>query len=400
MTDKASGPLSGLRVIELGVLLAGPFCGQLLGDYGAEVIKIEPPGQPDPMRDWGHVRPQGEGLWFPILGRNKKCATLDLRKPEGVAVLKDLVAKTDFLLENFRPGTMEKWGLGYDVLKEINPGLIMIRVSGYGQTGPYSSKAGYASVGEAMAGLRYVMGEPDRMPARAGISLGDSLAAVYATMGALAALEHRHKTGRGQVVDSAIYEACFSVMESLIPEYQFSGYIRERTGSILPNVAPSNIYEASDGLLIIAANQNTVFERLAQAMGRPELASDPRYATHLARGENQAELDRLINDWSRTYTVADLIAVCESNGVPCGRIYRAPDILADPHYAAREAVITAQHPVLGDFKMPNVFPRLSETPGSVRWTGPRTGEHNDYVLRDLLGYDEARVSALKAARAV
>jgi len=397
---KATGPLAGLRLIELGVLLAGPFCGQLMGDYGAEVIKIEPPGQPDPMRDWGHVRPEGQGLWFPILARNKKCATLDLRKPEGRDALKELVAKSDFLLENFRPGTMEKWGLGYDVLKEINPGLIMIRVSGYGQSGPFSSKAGYASVGEAMAGLRYVIGEPDRVPARAGISLGDSLAAIYATMGALAALEQRHKTGLGQVVDSAIYEACFSVMESLLPEYQFGGHIRERTGAILPNVAPSNVYETSDGMLIIAANQNTVFERLAEAMGQPELAKDERFASHLARGENQALLDNMINEWSKGFDSAALQAKCEAHGVPCGKIYRAPDILNDQHFAARDAVISMPHRVLGDFKMQNVFPKFSDTPGNVRWLGPDPGEHNSYVYQDLLGYDVARIEALKANKVI
>jgi crotonobetainyl-CoA:carnitine CoA-transferase CaiB-like acyl-CoA transferase len=325
---------------------------------------------------------------------------MDLRKPEGRDALKALVAKSDFLLENFRPGTMEKWGLGYDVLKEINPRLIMIRVSGYGQTGPSATKAGYASVGEAMAGLRYVIGEPDRMPARAGVSLGDSLAAVYATMGALAALEHRRKTGHGQVVDSSIFESCFSIMESLVPEYQFSGHIRERTGSILPNVAPSNIYETKDGLLIIAANQNSVFERLAIAMGQPELATDPRFATHLARGENQQLLDGMINQWSKQFSSAELRDLCESNGVPCGKIYRAPDMLEDEHFAAREAIVTKQHPVLGDFKMQNVFPKFSESPGNVRWVAPETGAHNDYVYGDLLGFDAAKIEALKAARVI
>lgn len=254
--SEAAGPLKGLRVIELGVLLAGPFCGQILGDLGAEVIKVEPPGQGDPLRDWGTVKKDGHGVWFPIVARNKKCITLDLRQAEGQEVLKDLIKGADFLLENFRPGTLEKWGLGYDVLSAINPGLIMIRVSGYGQTGPNSPKAGYASVGEAMGGLRYVMGEPDRMPSRAGISIGDSLAATYGTIGALAALEHRRNTGCGQIVDSAIYEACFAMM-GLVPDYHFGGYIRERTGSFLPKIAPSNIYPASDGMLILAANQDT-----------------------------------------------------------------------------------------------------------------------------------------------
>jgi crotonobetainyl-CoA:carnitine CoA-transferase CaiB-like acyl-CoA transferase len=397
---EATGPLKGLRVIELGVLLAGPFCGQLLGDLGAEVIKIEPPGQGDPMRDWGTIKPKGQGLWFPIVARNKKCITANMRTPEGQQILKDLVAEADFVLENFRPGTMEKWGVGYDVLSAINPGIIMIRVSGYGQTGPSSHKAGYASVGEAMGGLRYVMGEPDRMPSRAGISIGDTLAATYATIGALAALEHRRKTGRGQVVDAAIYESCFAMMESLIPDFQFGDYVRERTGSILPKIAPSNIYPASDGMLIIAANQDTVWRRLADLMGQPRLADDPRYATHIARGEHQGELDAMIGEWTRTQTCEALEVACEAGGVPCGRIYRAPEMLVDEHFAAREAIVEVEHPVLGAFKMQNVFPKLSETPGNVRWTGPDMGTHTYDVLRDILGYDDTKIEALKAANAI
>ncbi|WP_085340582.1 CaiB/BaiF CoA transferase family protein [Aquidulcibacter paucihalophilus] len=395
--SEATGPLKGLRVIELGVLLAGPFCGQILGDLGAEVIKVEPPGQGDPLREWGTVKKDGHGVWFPIVARNKKCITLDLRKEAGQAVLKDLVKEADFLLENFRPGTLEKWGLGYDALSALNPGLIMIRVSGYGQTGPNSHKAGYASVGEAMGGLRYVMGEPDRMPSRAGISIGDSLAATYAAIGALAALEHRRTTGRGQIVDSAIYEACFAMMESLVPDYHFGGYIRERTGSFLPKIAPSNIYPASDGMLILAANQDTVWRRLAEAMGQPELADDPRFLTHVARGENQAKLDALISAWTLNMTCVELEAVCEAHGVPCGRIYRAPDMLADPHFAAREAIVTVEHPELGPFPMPNVFPKLSGTPGNVRWTGPELGSHTTEVLATLLGYDEDTIASLKGA---
>ena len=395
--SEATGPLKGLRVIELGVLLAGPFCGQILGDLGAEVIKVEPPGQGDPLRDWGTVKKDGHGVWFPIVARNKKCITLDLRQPEGQEVLKDLAKEADFLLENFRPGTLEKWGLGYDVLSAINPGLIMIRVSGYGQTGPSSPKAGYASVGEAMGGLRYVMGEPDRMPSRAGISIGDSLAATYAAIGALAALEHRRNSGRGQIVDSAIYEACFAMMESLVPDYHFGGYIRERTGSFLPKIAPSNIYPASDGMLILAANQDTVWRRLAEAMGQSELADDPRFLTHVARGENQAELDALVSAWSLQMTCAELEAICEGHGVPCGRIYRAPDMMADPHFAAREAIVTLEHPALGPFPMPNVFPKLSGTPGNVRWTGPELGSHTNEVLADMLGYDAESISTLKSS---
>jgi formyl-CoA transferase len=397
---QATGPLKGLRVIELGVLLAGPFCGQLLGDMGAEVIKIEPPNQGDPMRDWGNIKPEGEGLWFPIVARNKKCITADLRQAQGQQIVKDLVAKADFLLENFRPGTLEKWGLSYEVLSAINPGLIMIRVSGYGQTGPSSKKAGYASVGEAMGGLRYVMGEADRMPSRAGISIGDTLAATYATIGALAALQHRNVTGRGQVVDAAIYESCFAMMESLVPDYQFGGHIRERSGSFLPKIAPSNIYPASDGMLIIAANQDSVWRRLAQVIGRAELADDPRYFSHIARGENQKELDDLIAEWSKVRSCDEIEALCEAGGVPCGRIYRAPDMLDDPHFQAREAIISVEHPVLGPFKMQNVFPKLSETPGNVRWTGPERGQHTGEVLRNLLGYDDDKLATLTASKVI
>lgn len=390
-------PLAGLKVLELARILAGPWAGQVLADLGAEVIKIEPPGQPDPMRVWGHVRPEGRSLWFAIIGRNKKCITLDLRKPEGQQALKDLVAKSDILVENFRPGVMEKWGLGFDALSAINPGLIMVRVSGYGQTGPYAPKAGYASVGEAMGGLRYVMGEADRKPSRAGISLGDSLAAMFGAMGALSALHHRAQTGRGQMVDSAIYESVLAMMECLIPDYQFGGRIRERTGAILPKLAPSNIYTCSDGMVIIAANQDGVFARLCDAMGEAELAADPRYATHIARGEAQGELDERIDAWSSARTMAEVEALCETHGVPCGRVNRAPELLADPHVAAREAIVEAHDRVLGAIRMQGAFPKFSETPGNVRWAAPDPGAHNDDVFRDLLGYSDDRLAALRSA---
>ena len=399
-TEPATGPLAGLRVIELGVLIAGPFCGKLLGDLGAVVIKIEPPGQPDPFREWGQVRPKGKSAWFATIGRNKRYATLDLRQPAGQQTLKDLAAKSDILVENFRPGTMEKWGLGYDVLRALNPGLIMVRVSGYGQTGPYAPKAGYASVGEAMGGLRYVMGEADRKPSRAGISLGDSLAATFGALGALAALEHRRRTGAGQIVDSAIYEAVMAMMESLIPDYQLGGYVRERTGPILPKIAPSNIYNTSDGMVIIAANQDAVFKRLCDAIGRPELCADPRYAKHVARGENQAELDALIDAWAQTKSSAEVEALMEQNGVPCGPVNTAKELLEDPHVAARRAIVSVQDEILGDVKMQSVFPRLSETPGNVRWTAREPGVDNDYVYRDILGYSAEQIAALRAARAI
>jgi formyl-CoA transferase len=396
-THEATGPLAGLRVIELGVLLAGPFCGQLLGDLGAEVIKIEPPGQPDPLRQWGQVRPQGKSVWFSIVGRNKRCATLDLRNAEGQALLKALVGKADILVENFRPGTMEKWGLSFEALKAVNPKLIMVRVSGYGQTGPYAPRAGYASVGEAMGGLRAVIGEADRKPARAGISIGDSLAATFAALGAVAALRHRDKTGEGQVVDSAIYEAVLAMMESIIPEYQFGGYIRPRTGPILPKIAPSNIYEAADGFVVIAANQDTVFERLAAAMGRPELATDPRFATHTERGERQGELDALVEAWTRPLSMDALEAVCEAHGVPFGRVFRPPEMLADPHFAARNAIVKAMDPALGEILMQAPVPQFSATPGNVLFPGRPPGADNAFVFETLLGLDKLRIEALRAA---
>jgi formyl-CoA transferase len=384
-----NGPLTGLRMIEMGQLLAGPFCGQLMADFGAEVIKIEQPKLGDPLREWGREKAQGKSLWWPIVGRNKKSITLNARVPEGQEIIKKLVEKSDFLLENFKPKTMEKWNLGYETLSAINPGLIMIRVSGYGQTGPYSHKAGYAAVGEAMGGLRYVVGDPSTPPSRVGISLGDTTAATYACMGALMALHHRHVTGKGQVVDSAIYESVLQLMESLITEYDKVGFIRERTGSILPNVAPSNVYPAKDGNFLIAANQDTVFRRLAEAMGRPELGTDERYATHTARGIRQKELDDLIGEWTKTKTVKELEKLMDDASVPSGLIYRAPEMLADAHFKAREAIVEVADKTLGTLKMQNTFPKLSATPGKVRWTGPDLGEHNEEVYGGVLGLSTA-----------
>jgi formyl-CoA transferase len=399
-TPPRSGPLAGLRVLELGTLLAGPFCGQLLGDFGAEVIKIEPPNQGDPMRVWGREKAGGKSLWWPVVARNKKAITLDLRQAEGQALLKELVKQSDFLLENFRPGTMEKWGLGWSELSAINPKLIMIRVSGFGQTGPYSRQAGFGAIGEAMGGLRYVVGDPSTPPSRMGISIGDSLAATFACIGALSALHHREKTGRGQVVDSAIYEAVLNMMESLITEFDKVGYIRERTGAILPNVAPSNVYKTSDGMVLIAANQDTVFSRLAEAMGQPGLAQDPKYSTHGARGTHQVELDALVEMWTRTLTTRQVLDLMDKFGVPAGLIYRAPDMLEDPHFQARDAIVAVPHPDFGELKMQNVAPKLSETPGSIRSPSPALGQHNDEVYRDLLGLSEARYAELKSAKVI
>jgi len=393
----SNGPLSDLRVIEMGTLLAGPFCGQLLGDLGAEVVKVEPPGQGDPMRVWGRQKQGDPSLWWPVVARNKKSITLDLRQADGQQVLKDLVAKSDFLIENFRPGTLEKWGLGWEQLSAVNPRLIMVRVSGYGQTGPYARRAGFGAIGEAMGGLRYVVGDPSTPPSRVGISIGDSLAATYACLGALAALNYRERSGRGQVVDSAIYEAVLGMMESLITEYDKTGYVRERTGAILPNVAPSNVYPTSDGLVLIAANQDTVFGRLCEAMGRAELAADPRYISHQSRGANQKELDDLIGRWSERHTTREILELMDRRGVPAGQIYRAPEMLEDPHFAARQAIVSVAHPDFGKIRMQNVAPRLSETPGGIRAPSPALGQHNDEVYLELLGMPRERYVRLKAA---
>lgn len=398
--EGSKGPLDGITVLELGVLIAGPFCGQLLGDFGAEIIKIEDPKTGDPMRNWGQVRPDGHSVHWAVISRNKKSVGLNLRTEDGQQIVRDLVKDADVVLENFKPGTMEKWGLGYDVLSSINPGIIMTRVSGYGQTGPYSTKAGYASVGEAMGGIRYVIGEPDRLPSRAGISLGDSLAGTFATLGTLMALHHRNATGRGQVVDSSIYESVFAMMESLIPEYQFGNHIRERTGSYLPGVAPSNIYTCADGMIIIAANQDAIFGRLARVMGQPELAGNERYATHVARGTNQAELDAIINVWTGGLTAAEVQAKCDEESVACSPIYRAPEILEDDHFKAREAIISRLHPILGDFKMQNTFPKLSETPGDVTSMAPGLGEHTEEVLRDRLGKSAEDIASLRSGNII
>lgn len=390
--------LDDLRVVEMGQLLAGPFCGQLLADFGADVIKVEAPGQGDPMREWGREKSGGTSLWWPVVARGKRSITLNLREAKGQELARRLLEDADVLVENFRPGTIERWGMAPEVLWVINPRLIIVRVSGYGQTGPYADRPGYGAIGEAMGGLRGVIGEPDRPPSRAGVSIGDTLAAIFACVGCLVALHARERTGRGQVVDSALYEATLAVMESLIPEYSITGYVRPRTGSILPNVAPANAYPTKDGKEhLISGNQDTVWRRLAQAMGRPELSDDERYATHNARGRNQAELDELIGEWSATLTAADLEERLNEFAVPNGKIYTAPDMLEDPHFAAREAIIKLAHPLLGEFPMQNVAPHLSDTPGEVRWVGPELGEHTAEVLSGILGLSGGEQDALRNA---
>ncbi|GIH27814.1 succinyl-CoA--D-citramalate CoA-transferase [Acrocarpospora phusangensis] len=391
-------PLSDVRVLELGQLLAGPFCGQLLGDFGAEIIKIEDPKHGDPMRQWGREKPYGTSLWWPVVARNKKSVTCDLRTEEGQDLVRRLVTRADVLLENFRPGTLERWGLAPERLWELNPKLVVTRVTGFGQTGPYAARAGFGSIGEAMGGIRYVTGSPQEPPSRAGISLGDSLAAMYATLGTLVALHERERSGRGQVVDAAIYESVLAMMESMLPEWQQAGYQRERTGPVLPNVAPSNVYPTRDGEdVLIAANQDTVFGRLAAVMDRPDLVTDERYATHSARGEYMAELDAVIADWTRGYDAEELLAALHRAGVPAGRIYRAKDMFGDPHFAAREAIVRLADPLLGDIAMQNVFPKLSESPGAVRSTGPALGTSNDDIYRGLLGLRDEELERLAAA---
>ncbi len=391
------GPLDDIRVLELGVLIAGPFCGQLLGDFGAEVLKIEQPRVGDPMRGWGEVLVDGESLFWTKIARNKKSITLNLRDPKGQEIFKRLVADADVVVENFRPGTMEKWGLGYDVLSALNPGLVMTRVSGYGQTGPSATRAGYGSIGEAMGGLRYTTGDPDRLPSRTGLSIGDSLAGTYAALGTLTALHNRSRTGKGQVVDMAIYEAVFAMTEGLVPEYAIAGHIRERTGSILPKAAPSNVYPCKDGMVLIAANQDTVFKRLAKAMDREDLISNEQFASHEARGVHQTTLDKLISDWSGTFTMEELQALCDQFGVPCGKIFTAPDMLSDPQFGARDSIIEVETKRLGRVPMQNTFPRLTDTPGRILKAAPDLGEHNEDIYKTTLGMTEDEIVNLAKA---
>ena len=390
--------LNGLRVIELGQLLAGPFCGQLLGDMGAEIIKVEPPGEGDPMRVWG----QGEEkVQWEVVARNKKSVSANLRIEAGQILVRKLIATADILVENFKPGTMEKWGLSPDSLLAENPGLIIARMSGYGQTGPYSNRAGFGGIGEAMGGWRYIVGEPDRPPSRMGVSIGDTLTATYGCMGILAALHHRSKTGTGQVIDAALYESVLQVMEGLVPEYDHGGFIRERSGSILQGIAPSNVYSCKDGEYMIGANKDSLWQRLATAMGRPELGNDQRYATHLTRGQNQLELDELINAWTRTLTVDEVDALMIEHSIPAGRVYRAPEMLADPHFKAREAIVEVQTERFGKLKMQGAFPKFSATPGGVRSPAPSVvGQHNAEIYTRILGIEHEELDRLKAAGAI
>jgi crotonobetainyl-CoA:carnitine CoA-transferase CaiB-like acyl-CoA transferase len=394
----ASKPLSGLRVLELGALIAGPFCAKLLGEFGADVVKVEPPGQGDPLRKWRHLK-AGTSLWWHVQSRNKRSVALDLRKPEGQAIAKALAIRADVVVENFRPGTLEDWGLGYDVLSADNPGLVMVRISGYGQSGPYRERPGFGVIGEAMGGLRYVTGTPDRPPSRVGVSIGDTLSALYGVIGALLALEARKRSGRGQIVDVALYESVFSVMESMLPEFDAFGAVRERTGSILPGIAPTSAYRCSDGShVLIAANGDSIFKRLALAMGRDDLANDASLAHNDGRAKRQQWLDAQIEAWTSARSAADVQAAMERAEVPSSKIYSIADIVVDPHYAARQMIRRIR---LGDttLAVPGVVPKLGETPGDFAGGGPALGEHTDAVLREL-GYDDAKIAELRAERIV
>lgn len=392
------GPLAGLRVLETGSLIAGPFCGQILGDFGAEVIKIEDPGTGDPMRTWGLSAQDVQSLSWPIIARNKKSFTCNLRHPEGQELLRGLAATSDVLIENFRPGTLERWGCAPEVLHAANPGLIITRITGFGQSGPYAARAGFGSIGEAMGGIRHLTGDPDRPPSRTGVSLGDSLAGAFGALGTVMALVSRFTTGRGQIVDSAIYEAVLALMEGLIPEWELVGSERTRHGAVLPGVAPSNVYPTKDGAqILIAANRDTVFRRLADALGQSDWIEDERFSTHGARGANAEELDALISDLTRVEASDPLLARLHSDGVPASLIYQADDMIRDPHFKAREAIVRLVHPKLGGFPMQNVAPRLSETPGAVRSLGPELGEHTDEVLASCLGLPTNRILELRDA---
>jgi formyl-CoA transferase len=382
------------------MLLAGPFTGRLLGDMGAEIIKIEPPGQPDPLRDWGKARYKGRSVWWPVQSRNKKCCTLNLRTEKGQRLLLDLAQHSDVLVENFRPGTLEKWNLGPDRLWETNSRLVIARVSGYGQTGPYAPRAGFASVAEAMGGIRYINGFPGQPPPRMHISLGDSLAGMFAAQAILAALYWRDALGggHGQVVDVSLLESCFALLESTVPEYDRLGIVREPAGTGLKGVAPSNIFRSRDGKwMAIAANADNVFRRLCEAMARPELADDPHFSSHLARGEHQEEIERIVAEWAAGREATEIERILNEAGVICGPIYTVADIFEDPHFRAREMLLEHECAEIGKFVGPGIVPKFSVTPGAVRWSGTwDEGSHNREVYGGLLGFSDAELEDLRA----
>ncbi|RFU64977.1 CaiB/BaiF CoA transferase family protein [Peribacillus glennii] len=389
--------LEGLRVLEMGQLIAGPSASRLLGEFGAEIIKVETPETGDPIRNWRVVE-NGTSLWWYVQSRNKKSITINLREAEGQQLIRELVKEIDILIENFRPGTMEKWGLGYEDLKAINPGLIMIRVSGYGQDGPYRDKPGFGSIGEALGGLRYITGYPDRPPTRVGISIGDSLSALYSVIGALMAVYHRdvNKTGEGQVIDVALYESVFSMMESTLPEFDRAGLIRERTGSTLPGITPSNTYLCADGkYVVIGANGDAIFKRLMNAMGRADAAEDPRFENNSKRSEHADYLDNLIEDWTKSMPFDEVMKHLDDAKVPAGAIYSIEDIVNDPHYNARHMIQEVDVEELGSLKMPGIVPKMSETPGQIEWAGPKLGQHTEEVLSDKINLSTTDIQELR-----
>ena len=387
--------LQGIRVLELGTLIAGPFAARILGEFGAEVVKIEQPGEGDPLRNWRMLH-QGTSLWWHAQARNKRSVTANLRTPEGQEIVRALALRSDVVIENFRPGALEKWNLGFSELAKDNPGLVMVRLSGYGQTGPYRDRPGFGSIGEAMGGIRYLTGHPDRPPARAGISLGDSLAALYGVIGALLALHHREKNGgRGQMVDVALYEAVFSLLESTLPEYGMTGFVRERSGGALPGIAPSNTYPCSDGaFVVIGANGDAIFKRLMGAMGRPDLAGDAALANNAGRSARAAELDAAISEWTARFDLTEVLRLLHQAEVPAAPIYSIADIVKDAHYQARQMIEKVRTFDGDEVLLPGIVPKLSDTPGETRWPGPKLGEHTAEVLSEL-GYDEARQKALR-----
>ncbi|MEB0006250.1 CaiB/BaiF CoA-transferase family protein [Pseudomonas sp. MH9.2] len=390
-----TAPLSGIRVIEIGTLIAAPFAARLMAEFGAEVIKIESMGQGDPLRKWRKLH-EGTSLWWYLQSRNKKSLALNLKSPEGIAIVKQLAESTDVLIENLRPGALEKLGLGWDVLHALNPKLTLVRISGYGQTGPYRDRPGFGAIGEAMGGIRYTTGTPGSPPARVGVSLGDSLASMHAVMGALMSLL-RVKTGQGegQVVDVSLVESVFNVMESLVPEYAMQGHIRERSGGALPGIAPSNTYPTADGAyVVIAGNSDPIYKRLMQVIGRPDLGENPELTHNDGRALQSAMLDEAISTWTLSQPIDTVLQALETAEVPAGRIYSVADIVADPHYQARDMILDAELPGGAAVKMPGIVPKLSETPGSINWQGPSLGQHTSSVLSEL-GMTEQDIARLK-----
>ena len=393
------GALAGLRVVEMGQLIAGPFAGKTLGEFGADVIKIEAPGAGDPLRNWRLIQ-DGTSVWWQVQSRNKRSIALDLRNPEGQGIARELIAKADVLIENFRPGTMENWGLSYEELSKHNPGLVMLRISGYGQTGPYRDLPGFGAIGEAMGGLRHLTGEPGQVPVRCGISIGDTLAALHGTIGVLTALYHRKVNGgRGQVIDVALTEAVFNVMESLIPEYSAFGAVREPAGSALPGIAPSNAYRCSDGVVLVAGNGDSIFKRLMQTIGRDDLNNDPALADNAGRVARVEELDRAIGAWTVTRSVDEVLGQLGKARVPAGRVYTAKDIVEDPHYRARDMILKQQTRNGHELDVPGVVPKLMGTPGSVRSSAPNLGDDTDAVLGEL-NYAPHDIAALRERKVV